>query len=82
MEDQLSNCAQCPYEMAEHFYRKEDGKSPKSYPVVHKSDLLKIKFAYIFSTNYLISNLSLSLTLPCLVPYLLYWKFFGAPFYD
>ena len=41
MKNHLSNCAQCPYEMAERICRTEDGKSPKSCPTITKDELIK-----------------------------------------
>lgn len=41
MNKKLSNCAQCPYQMADRICRNEHGKAPKICPTVHKTDLLK-----------------------------------------
>ncbi len=37
---QITNCAQCSYQMAERLCRKEDGKSPKYCPTATKNDLI------------------------------------------
>jgi uncharacterized metal-binding protein len=40
-QNKITNCAQCPYKMAERLCRTEDGMSPKSCPTVTKNDLIK-----------------------------------------
>jgi len=41
MEEQTSNCAQCPYRVSDRICRREDGQSPPSCPTTNQQALIE-----------------------------------------